>query len=166
LDGDDQIMATDSAGRRLYNAPKNWPVIFFESLAETSNVKAAADAANVSQSLVYKKRRDDADFARRWYEALADGYDNLEMDLLCRLREGRLEDTDEDGTKRKFDIGTAFRCLAAHRDTVTREKGRRSLESELVTMKAINDKIDALRAKEERAAELEARAAKRKSDGK
>jgi hypothetical protein len=156
-------MATDSVGRRLYNAPKNWPIIFIESLAETSNVKAAADAANVSQSLVYKKRRDDPEFARRWFEALAEGYDNLEMDLLCRLREGRLEDTDADGTKRKFDVGIAFKCLAAHREAVMREKGRRSLEGEIATMKAINAKIDAQRAKEERAAELEARAAAKRN---
>jgi hypothetical protein len=158
-------MATDSDGKRISGAPKNWQALFIESLAETSNVKAAADAASVSQSLVYKKRREDPDFARRWYEALAEGYDNLEMDLLCRLREGRLEDTAPDGTKRKFDIGTAFRCLIAHRETVAREKGRRTLETEIATMKSINAKIDALRAKEEKAAELEAKSKRRTAGG-
>ena len=158
-------MATDSAGRRLYNAPKNWPDIFIDRLAETSNVKAAADAASVSQTLVYKKRRTDPDFARRWYEALAEGYDNLEMELLERLRTGRLEDTLEDGSKRKFDTATALRCIAAHRESVAREKGRRSLSEEVATMKAINAKIDALREKQARAAELAARRASRKADG-
>ena len=43
-------MATDSTGRRLYNAPKNWTEIFINELAETSNVKAAADAAARSAS--------------------------------------------------------------------------------------------------------------------
>ncbi|RIV90877.1 phage portal protein [Aurantiacibacter xanthus] len=42
------------------------------------------------------------------------------MDLLARLREGRLEDVDEDGNKRKYDIGTAFRCLLAHRESTGR----------------------------------------------
>lgn len=150
-------MATDSTGRRLYNAPKNWPDIFINELAETSNVKAAADAANVSQSLVYKRRREDPDFARRWYAALAEGYDNLEMELLGRLRSGRLEDVDADGTRRKFDIGTAFRCLIAHRETVQKEKGRKTLEEEVATIQSINAKIDEQRAKEERAALLEAK---------
>lgn len=150
-------MATDSAGRRLYNAPKNWPDIFINALAESSNVKLAADAANISQTAVYKKRRDDPDFARRWYEALAEGYDRLEMDLLERLRTGRLEDVDAEGNKRKFDVSTAFRCIAAHRETVAREKGRKRLADEIVTMKAINAKIDALREKEEKALALEAK---------
>lgn len=158
-------MATDSAGRRLLNAPNNWPDIFINNLAETSNVKAAADAASVSQTLVYKKRRIDTDFARRWYEALAEGYDRLEMDLLERLRTGRIEDVDTAGNKRKFDIGTAFRCIAAHRDSVAREKGRKTLATEVATMKAINEKIDALHAKEQRAAELERQRAGRKTDG-
>jgi hypothetical protein len=142
-------------------AKKNWQTIFLNELAETSNVKAAAEAAGVSQSCVYKTRRDEPDFARRWYEALAAGYDNLEMDLLCRLREGRLEDTDAEGNKRKFDIGTAFKCLAAHRETVARTKGRKTMEDELATMKAINAKIDKIRERQERAAELEARRARR-----
>lgn len=142
-------------------ARKNWQSIFINELAESSNVKQACEAAGVSQSLVYKTRREKADFARLWYAALAEGYDNLEMDLLLRLREGRLEDVDEDGNKRKFDIGTAFRCLAAHRESVAREKGRQTLVDEVDTMKSINAKIDKLRANEERAAALKAKRAER-----
>jgi hypothetical protein len=154
-------MATDSCGRRLYNAPKNWPDIFINHLAETSNIKAAADAANVSQSLVYKKRRDDPAFAQRWYAALAEGYDTLEMELLERLRTGRLEDELPDGTKRKFDIGTAFKCISAHRDTVMREKSRKSLADEVNTIRALNAKIDALRERQDKAAALAAKRASR-----
>lgn len=145
-------------------AKKNWQAIFLNELAETSNVKAACDVASVSQSLVYKTRRENADFARQWYAALAEGYDNLEMELLSRLREGRLEDVDEDGNKRKFDIGTAFRCLIAHRETVAKEKGRATLDDEVATMKSINAKIDEIRRREERAAQLAAKRAS-KSDG-
>ena len=152
-------MATDSTGRRIYNAPKNWPDIFLNHLAETSNVKASADAANVTQTLVYKKRRTDPAFAQAWYAALAEGYDTLEMELLERLRTGRLEDTLPDGTKRKFDIGTAFKCISAHRDTVLREKARRSLSDEVTTMAAINAKIDALRARQQQAVALAAKRA-------
>ena len=138
-------------------AKRNWEKLFINHLCEFSNVKAAADAAGVSQSHVYKQRREKPEFAAAWYAALAEGYDNLEMELLGRLREGRLEDTDEDGNKRKYDIGTAFRCLSAHRESVGREKGRQRLEDELATMKSINAKIDAIRAREEKARELDAK---------
>ena len=141
-------------------AKKNWQRVFLNALAETSNVKAACDAAVISQSLVYKTRREDADFARQWYAALAECYDNLEMELLSRLREGRLEDVDADGNRRKFDIGTAFRCLIAHRETVAREKGRATLDDEVATMKSINAKIDEIRRREEEAARLEAKRAR------
>ncbi|ABC64901.1 hypothetical protein [Erythrobacter litoralis] len=145
-------------------AKKNWKTIFIDQLAETSNVKAACEVASVSQSLVYKTRRHDAEFARQWYAALAEGYDNLEMELLGRLRDGRLEDVDEHGTRRKFDIGTAFRCLAAHRDTVAKERGRQTLEDEVATMKSINAKIDKLRDNEERAARARAAREKRAAE--
>ncbi|WP_423141028.1 hypothetical protein ACOYW6_09200 [Parablastomonas sp. CN1-191] len=154
-------MATDSTGKRLYGAPKNWPDIFINHLAETSNIKASADAASVSQSLVYKKRRDDPAFAQRWYAALAEGYDTLEMELLERLRTGRLEDELEDGTRRKFDIGTAFKCITAHRETVMREKSRRSLADEVTTIQSINAKIDRLRERQQQAEALAARRAAR-----
>lgn len=146
-------------------ARKNWKSIFIRELAESSNVKAACDAAVISQSLAYNARRTDPDFARQWFEALAEGYDKLEMDLLLRLREGRLEDVDADGTKRKFDIGTAFRCLTAHRETVAREKARKQLADEAVTLRSINAKIDDLRAKEKRAAQLCAKRTRRPTDG-
>lgn len=146
-------------------ARKNWKSIFIRELAESSNVKAACDAAVISQSLAYNARRTDPDFARQWFEALAEGYDKLEMDLLLRLREGRLEDVDADGTKRKFDIGTAFRCLTAHRETVAREKARKQLADEAVTLRSINAKIDDLRAKEKRAAQLSAKRTRRPTDG-
>lgn len=146
-------------------AAKNWPTTFINELAETSNVAAACKAAGISQACVYKKRRDDPDFARRWFEALSEGYDRLEMELLARLRSGRLEDTDEEGNRRKFDIGTAFRCLAAHRENVLREKGRKLMSEEVATIAAINAKIDAMRAREERAAALEAKREARRAHG-
>ena len=98
-------------------AKKNWQTIFLNELAETSNVKAAAEAAGVSQSCVYKTRRDEPDFARRWYESLAAGYDNLEMELLGYLR--------DPAPGRKMDVAGAVRLLTMHRETVER---RRAME--------------------------------------
>ncbi len=117
---------------------------FLETLAESSNVRAAADAAGIAPRAVYRLRRDDPDFARAWYAALAEGYDNLEMEMLEHLRaQGAGEITP--ASARKFDTATALRCLVAHRENVAREKGRRALADEVTTIASINAKIDALR---------------------
>lgn len=122
---------------------------FIEALAATSNVSAAAAAAGLDTGAIYKLRRSDPDFERRWYAALAEGYDNLEMELLCRLRAGETPDRPKDGAAQpKFDTATALRCLAAHRESVAREKGRRTLEQEAITIASINEKIDRLRLRE------------------
>ena len=136
---------------------------FLAELAETSNVAAAAALADVAVNKVYRLRRTDPDFARQWYAALAEGYDNLEMELLQHLRSGETGDT-ADGPKRKFDTATALRCLTAHRESVAREKGRRTLAEEAATIEAINAKIDAMRArgKEGEAAMRQSRKAKAK----
>lgn len=118
---------------------------FLEALAETSNVSAAAAAAELSLGQIYHRRRTDPGFARRWYQALAEGYDNLEMELLARLRAG----DGADAAAKKFDTATALRCLTAHRESVAREKGRRTLAAEVMTIQAINEKIDAMRLKQE-----------------
>ena len=115
---------------------------FLEALAETSNVTAAAEAAELQLSSIYRLRRADAGFARRWYAALAEGYDNLEMELLGRLRAG---DSEGAGGLRKLDTAAALRCLAAHRESVAREKGRRTLAEEVATIASINARIDELR---------------------
>lgn len=114
---------------------------FLDELAETSNVAAAAAVAGLPVSRIYRLRRTDPDFARRWYAALAEGYDNLEMELLAHLRTGESAAAD----KRKFDAAAALRCLTAHRESVAREKGRRSLADEAATIASINAKIDAMR---------------------
>lgn len=141
---------------------RNWRELFVARLGETSNVTAAAAAAGVSVSQVYKARRTEPAFAARWFEALAEGYDNLEMELLQHLRGGDGEDLVAAG-KRKFDAATAFRCLAAHRESVAREKGRRTLADEVATIASINEKIDRLRlnAKASERAVAEARRATR-----
>ena len=131
------------------HAPKNWRKRFMARLGETSNVSAAAEAAGISISHIYALRRKDSDFARQWFDALAEGYDNLEMELLQHLRAGG-EGSGEAGEtapapKKKFDAATAFRCLAAHRESVAREKGRRTRAEEVATIAAINEKIDRLR---------------------
>lgn len=115
---------------------------FIEGLASTSNVCAAAAEADLAPGAIYRLRRENPEFARRWYAALAEGYDNLEMELLGHLRAG---EGGEGMDRRKFDTAAALRCLAAHRESVAREKGRRALAEEVTTIESINAKIDKLR---------------------
>lgn len=91
-----------------------WRYTFLAVLAETSNVTRAAEAANVSTARAYKMRREEPEFRRAWREALTEGFEHLELELLRRLREA--EFTTPDGGK--YDFANAFRILAAHRGTV------------------------------------------------
>ena len=126
------------------SAIADWRGKFLAALAETSNVKSAARSAGVNTAKIYKARRDEAEFAREWQAALAEGYDNLEMDLLRRLREGELEGS-KTKARRKFDNAISFRLLTAHRDAVGRQKAIRSNEDEDAILDSIDRKLEAMR---------------------
>jgi hypothetical protein len=98
--------------------------VFLEKLAETSNVTASAEWANVTTAQVYASRRGEPEFARKWMAALCEGYDNLEMEVLRRLRTGDSKDADG----HKFDFGAALRVLTAHRESAARERAIRDNE--------------------------------------
>jgi hypothetical protein len=116
---------------------RRWPIRFFEALAETSNVSASAALANVTPRVVYKRRREDAEFASRWLAALHEGYDNLEMELLGYLREPR--------GKPKMDVAAALRLLAAHRETVARYRALQDEEDEQTVLDSIDAFIEDIR---------------------
>ncbi|MFZ5745453.1 MAG: hypothetical protein ACOY7T_13340 [Pseudomonadota bacterium] len=95
----------------------DWSRLFLAELAATSNVSAAARKAGVCTSTAYEARRQSAEFNRAWQQALCEGYDLLEMDLLRRLREGEVKPAA--GAKRgvrTYDNAAALRLLAAHRE--------------------------------------------------
>lgn len=130
------------AGRR---PPRQvWMHRFLAALSETSNVSGAARRAGVDTSTVYKARREDAAFNRQWQVALAEGYDNLEMDLLHRLRIGQLEDGKAQA-RRKYDNAIALRLLTAHREAVGRQRGVRANEDEEAIIRSLNDKLEKMR---------------------
>jgi len=127
-----------------------WQHVFLAALARTSNVAAAADEAEIDTGNAYKLRRTDPVFARRWYEALCEGYDNLEMDLLYRMRAGEpvnglAASGGEAEERRKFDNSVALRLLAAHRATVGRERGRNDYAYEEDILASINAKLERMR---------------------
>ena len=136
--------ASKASARRSSKA--KWCRVFLGHLAETSNVTAAARKAKVATSTVYELRRIDAEFNRKWQVALCEGYDNLELDLLARLRSGELRPAA--GAKkgvRAFDNATSLRLLTAHRESVARERAIRDDEDADAILASINAKIDRMR---------------------
>lgn len=130
----------------------NWRRLFLDHLAESSNVTASAEKAGISVSRAYKVRREEAEFARQWLAALAEGYLHLELEVVRRLREGDFK-TGEDG---KFDFANAIRLLAAHRDSAARTTSQVRNVSAAEVRASIDRKIEDIRrriAREKAAAE-------------
>lgn len=126
-------------------AKAEWSAVFLAELAATSNVTAAARVAGVATRVVYETRRQDAEFARAWRSALCEGYDALEMALLYRLRVGELKPLPGAKRARSFDNATALRLLAAHRETVARERAVREEEDADAILASINAKLEKMR---------------------
>lgn len=127
-------------------APPRWVKPFLAALADTSNVAAAARKAKIDTSAAYQRRRNDAEFNRQWQIALCEGYDNLEMELLHRLRTGEVKPPP--GAKRaarSFDNATAFRLLAAHRESAARQRAIRDQVSAADIRASIDRKVEELR---------------------
>ena len=118
-------------------APRQWKRAFLEALVETSNVTASAQQAHVSPREVYRARRTDEAFAAEWRSALFEGYANLEMEVLCFLR--------DPAPDRKMDVAAALRLLAAHKDTIAAERATRANVSAAEVRASIARKVDALR---------------------
>lgn len=116
---------------------RHWRFYFLTELAATSNVTAAAKAADVTTWRAYKTRREDPDFARKWRGALAEGYENLEMELLGYLRA-------PDG-KPKMDVVNAIRLMAMHRDEVARFRAVEDDRSEEEVRASLKRKLDLMR---------------------
>jgi hypothetical protein len=143
-------------GRNFVARPKprnntRWREVFLERLAETSNVTASCEWAHIGTSQVYASRRAEPEFARKWQAALCEGYDNLEMELLYRLRAG---DTGEAGGK-KFEYAVALRLLGAHRESAARERAMRDNEDADVVLAEIDAKLDKMRERALAAGELD-----------
>jgi hypothetical protein len=155
--------------RKAGPAAREWMRPFLAALAETSNVARAAKAAGVATSTVYDTRRKSGDFRRRWQSALCEGYDNLEMELLGRLREGEIKRAAGAKTGvRTFDNATAFRLLTVHREAVEKERAGRANVTAAEVRASIERKVAALKARvlaREEAERLQAEAEGAGGDG-
>ena len=141
-------MAAKATSARTARAPTfaQWSKVFLAELAATSNVAASCRKAGVFTSTVYDARRNRPEFNRAWQQALCEGYDHLEMDLLHRLRTGEIKPAA--GAKkgvRTFDNATSLRLLAAHKDSVTRQRAVRSHADAEAIVQQINAKLEQMR---------------------
>ncbi|QJB69387.1 hypothetical protein [Parasphingorhabdus halotolerans] len=95
---------------------------FLEHLATTSHVANSAKAAGIPDSTLYNWRKNDPEFCGAWMEALAAGYELLELELLQRARGGVKKKIFYGGkvvgTAREYNDGMAFRLLMAHKESV------------------------------------------------
>lgn len=120
---------------------RHWRGLFLDCLAETSNVSEAARQAGINPSRAYKVRREEPEFAQRWLDALWEGYEHLELEVLRRLREGDLQ-TPDGG---KYDFASAIRLLSSHRDNVVRAKSERANVSPSEVRESIDRKVEEIR---------------------
>ncbi|WP_086737337.1 hypothetical protein [Erythrobacter colymbi] len=134
---------------------RHWRKRFLETLATTSNVNRAAQEANIPLARAYSTRREEPDFARAWQAAIEDGYLNLEMEVIRRLREGDLTTAGGD----KFDFANAIRLLASQRDSSARGASQIRDVTPAEVRASIDRKIEDIRrriAREKAAAERKA----------
>ena len=135
----------DTSAPRRARFPE-WSPVFLSELAATSNVRAAARKAGIHTATAYEARRADAEFNHKWQDALCEGYDHLEMELLHRLRSGEVKPAkDVKRGTRQFDNPTAFRLLAAHRESAAQHRAVLENEDADAILASIDAKLDRMR---------------------
>lgn len=98
---------------------------FFDHLAATCNVRAAAAAVGFTTFTVYRQRRLRPDFAAKWQAILEPAYARLELELLrTALDSIDGAEFDADRPIPKMTVEQVMNVLRAHRNEV-RGEGRR-----------------------------------------
>ena len=80
---------------------------FFDALAATCSVRAAAEAAGVTQVAARTRKRDDPAFAQAWADAMALGAERLREEMFARVLEQVPADATE-STPAALDTRTAM----------------------------------------------------------
>lgn len=122
-------------------AHPRWRERFIANLEQCSCVTRSAERAGISTARAYRARRNEPEFARAWLLALARGYEDLEMEVLRRLRDGDL--LAQDGVK--YDFSSAIRLLGLHRESTMRAHAERRNVSAAEIRASIDRKIADIR---------------------
>lgn len=123
---------------------------FLERLAMTSDVTKAVRHAGWTKTGVQQLKRTDKAFRAACIEAMAIGYEELEMEMLNRARNGiRKILTTPDGKKpatvTEFNDAQGFRLLMAHKQEIAAQKPAQELEDYEAAQQRLIERIDALR---------------------
>lgn len=115
---------------------------FLDQLAASCNVLAACEAAGFCNTTVYKRRREDAGFARRWQAALEQGYVRIEMALVRRAADA-LEGLapDPDTPIPTMTVEQAIKVLDRHRAAVKGETRSKRNWTRPRTLDEVSDSI-------------------------
>ncbi len=146
-----------SAPQARKASKRNWTKAkeqaFLEVLGDTCNVTAAADAAGVSVSNVYRRRQKVAAFRAGWAHAIATAYQRLELVMLDRALNGTEKIVvRKDGSEermRDYPNAIAMNLLKLHRDSAM-EALSEPAEGEVDELRQrLFDKLERLRKREE-----------------
>ncbi len=133
--------SSQNATNRGRQINTRWRDRFLEALAESSNVTKSAEAAGVPKGKAYRTRINEPEFARRWMDALYEGYEHLEMEVLRRLRAGDFQTENGD----KYDFGAVIRLLTMHRENAVRAQAAKRNVSAAEIRSSIDRKVEEIR---------------------
>ncbi len=126
---------------------------FLTTLGETCNVTRAAEAAGMSTTSAYRRRKKVAAFRAAWAEAIAAAYQRLELVLLDRALNGteRLV-IRKDGSEermREYPNQIALQLLKMHRETALEAEAEPSAVEVEELRQRLFDKLERVRKREE-----------------
>ncbi|MBV9843410.1 MAG: hypothetical protein JOY99_18050 [Sphingomonadaceae bacterium] len=117
---------------------------FFDTLAETCNVKEAERAACMGERAAYSRRKRDPEFRAAWEQAIREGYEKLQLIAMERAMNGERKAVRKDGKivgyDRHYSDRLILTLLAAHKPKATApfeeaETARRSLAEKIAAAK-------------------------------
>jgi len=155
----EELAITGGASPKLRKRRRNdWTKakeeVFLSTLAETCNVTLAAEAAGMSVSSAYARRKKVAAFRAGWAETIGTAYQRLELVMLDRALNGTEKIVvRKDGSEermREYPNQIALHLLKMHRDSAIDALAEPS-EGEVDELRQrLFDKLERLRKREER----------------
>ena len=149
-----ELTVVGSANRKVRRPRRNeWTKakekMFFAALAESCNVRLAAETAGMSAAGAYWRRKRDAAFRTAWADAIATAYQRLELVMLERALNGTEKIVvRKDGSEermREYPNQIAMHLLKMHRDSA-QEAIEEPVEAEVADIRErLFDKLQRLR---------------------
>ena len=123
---------------------------FLERLAMTSDVTKAVQHAGWTKTGVQQLKRTDKAFRAAWVEALAIGYEELEMEMLQRARKGirkvlTTPNGEKPATVTEFNDAQGFRLLMAHKQEIAANKPAQVSQDIVSARQRLIERLEALR---------------------